>query len=106
MPKIGNLSFLSLMALGGLTLSSYSVFAAVQVEFKAVVDRHQVASDEPVTLKMTVTSSSQIGNVEPEFRAPDFQLVNSYNSISVHSYYNSNVGGLQVVNSQEITKVL
>ena len=96
----------TLLGLGSLLLGLSVVQAAEPIEFQARVDRTEISIDETVSLKMSVKSQSKLGTAEPDYKAPDFQTVNSYSSVSMHSYFDSSAGGFQTQNSQEVTKVL
>lgn len=89
----------------GLFLASTFGFAA-DIQFSAQVDEAKVALDGTVSLKMLVRSDSNTMAGEPRFLAPDFEVVNEYKSISVESRYDSANGGLSMLNTQQITKVL
>ena len=102
--KTGSLGIFNLWGLS-LLLSSALCFAA-DIQFSAQVDESKVALDGTVSLKMLVRSDSNTMAGEPQFQAPDFEVVNEYKSISVESRYDSTSGGLSMQNTQQITKVL
>jgi hypothetical protein len=89
----------------GVLLRSVLCFAS-DIQFSAQVDESKVALDGTVSLKMLVRSDSNTMAGEPQFQAPDFEVVNEYKSISVESRYDSTSGGLSMQNTQQITKVL
>src|SRR5437016_3466170 len=76
------------------------------VQFRASVDRNQIALQDAVNLKLVVTSDSNSGFSEPQFSAPDFQVIDSFSGTSVQSSYDSSVGRFETVRKQEVTKVL
>ena len=76
-----------------------SVFAAAQ--FSARVDQNQISLQDDVALKLVTSFDSNGSANEPQYSAPDFKVINEFNSVSVQ--YDS-VHGMQ--KSQEITVVL
>ncbi|MEO5971082.1 MAG: BatD family protein [Bdellovibrionia bacterium] len=102
--KTGSFGVVGLWGLS-LLLNSTLCFAA-DLQFSAQVDEPRVALDATVSLKMLVRSDSNTMAGEPQFQAPDFEVVNEYKSISVESRYDSTNGGLSMQNTQQITKVL
>jgi len=91
--------------LGGLFsgVIATSAFAA-DPTFQASVDRTTIGQDESVALKFRVVTEGMGGSEEPEFQAPDFDLVNQYSSVFVESYYQNGKFGAR--NNRQFTKVL
>ena len=83
------------------SLMSQLVLASSGVQFTARVDQDQISIEDTVALKLTVSVDSNANASEPQFAAPDFQVVNEFNSVSVQ--YDS-ARGMQ--KNQEITVVL
>jgi hypothetical protein len=79
---------------------------AGEIQFSAEVDQNQISADDTVALKLMIQASSSGMAGEPQFDAPDFEVVNDFSSISVSSQYDSNAGRFTMINSQQITKVL
>ena len=79
---------------------------AGEVQFSAAVDQNKIGLNETVTLNLSVKSDGNAMAREPGFDAPDFEVVNEFNSISVSSQYDSNSGRISMVNHQQISKVL
>lgn len=75
-------------------------------EFKASVDQNVIGQDESVSLQMVIEMDGNEGRQisEPTFSAPDFDILNSFTSSFMHSFYEN--GKFGVRNSQKITKVL
>ncbi len=94
------------------TLLHQSVFIAVLASaaiagdpvFQASVDRATIGQDESVALKFRIVTDGMGGSEEPEFQAPDFDLVNQYSSVFVESYYENGKFGAR--NNRQFTKVL
>ncbi len=70
------------------TLVSISLLAAsvCQATVQAVVDRAEVPLDESVSLKVTITGDSG-DNPNPRFEAPDFEIMNQFQSSRFSSVY-------------------
>ena len=77
MIRIGNLFFLLTLILG----SSDVAHAAIT----AVLDRNQVPQDESISMKITQTG--QNGSFSPKFEAPDFEVMNQFESSQFSSVY-------------------
>lgn len=84
-------------------IASTGAFAADPV-FQASVDRTTIGQDESIALKFRVVTDGMGGSEEPEFQAPDFDLVNQYSSVFVESYYQNGKFGAR--NNRQFTKVL
>ena len=107
MTKIGKLRKRSLafFALFGLFASLASTGAhADENAFTAELDRNQAGLDETVSLKLSVASEGAQQMSEPQFRAPDFEEVNSYTSLFTKSYYENGHIGMRT--ERQLTKVL
>lgn len=77
---------------------------AATVEFEASVDQSEITEDDSVALKMVLSGEEMIRGVEPEYVAPDFELVNQYQGTSIRSVYAQ--GKFQAQNTIEITHLL
>ncbi|MEK6578088.1 MAG: BatD family protein [Bdellovibrionota bacterium] len=72
--------------------------------FTAEVDRNQISERDSVTLKM-VTRIDGVGSVsEPQFVAPDFEIVNSYDGSFLESFYENGLFGVR--NHNQATRIL
>ena len=100
MNVIGKIKYFSLF------LSFFSIAAMAQdVNVNVVTDRTQIPEDESVSLKFIVTvSGNQAAVQQPTYLAPDFELVNTFNSTQMQSVYEN--GNFSVRNTREITHVL
>jgi hypothetical protein len=88
-----------------LALSS-GVARAAETQFSAELDQNSIGLDDTVSLKFTLKTDGGASASPPTFSAPDFDVVNSYDSNFVESYYDSNTGQFGMKNSQQVTKVL
>lgn len=80
--------------------SAYANEAIVQ----ASVDQNQITEDDSVTLKFLVNAEEMVDLGEPQYHAPDFELVNKYQGNSVQSVYDQ--GRFKVQNTVEVNHVL
>jgi hypothetical protein len=103
MKKTGNT--IRMIAVGWALVFAIAAHAA-DIEFTAKVDRSQISVDESVSLKLTVQSEGGASAGQPQFTAPDFEVVNEYSGTYVESYYDGNSGRFGMRNNQQITKVL
>ncbi len=87
-----------------LVVALSSVAIAGDPVFQASVDRATIGQDESVALKFRIVTDGMGGSEEPEFQAPDFDLVNQYSSVFVESYYENGRFGAR--NNRQFTKVL
>ncbi|NDD92218.1 hypothetical protein EBZ37_09050, partial [bacterium] len=78
--------------------------AATEPKFEVSVDRATVGKDESVALKFRVITDGVGSGEEPEFQAPDFDVVNQYSSVFVESYFENGKFGAR--NNRQYTKVL
>jgi len=76
MIKIGNLFFLIAMLFN----------STAQAAINAVLDRNQVPQDESISLKITQTGNTG-GSFAPRFEAPDFEVMNQFESSQFSSVY-------------------
>lgn len=56
---------------------------ASDLNLNVETDRSEISEDESISLKFTVTfnkNSNDSGSIEPEFSAPDFQIINRFSS--------------------------
>ncbi len=90
----------------GILLAVHSLAFAGEPHISAQVDRSTISKDDTVSLKISIKSDNSTMVGEPQFRAPDFEVVNEYNAISVSSQYDSNSGRFTMLNHQQITKVM
>ncbi len=86
-----------------LALGGTSAFAK-DVLFSAELDRQEISTDESVSLKMSVTVEGDSNATQPHFLAPDFEVVNQFQSTFVQSYYENGRFGMR--NQNQLTKVL
>lgn len=80
------------------------VARAEDVRFEASVDRQQIGEDESVSLKFTIELEGSGSAGRPIYQAPDFDLLNSYQSSYLQSFYDN--GKFGVRNTYQITHVL
>lgn len=78
MKKIGNLAFLLL----GVILNSVA-----HAGITAAVDRNQLPQDESLSLKITHVGSNGADSFSPKFEAPDFEVMNQFESSQFSSVY-------------------
>src|SRR6185437_12912935 len=83
---------LASFTIGAVGVLSPRACAADDVKFTATIDRDQISVDESVTLKLNVESSSSASVGDPQFSAPDFDLLNQYNEVQTQSYYDDQSG--------------
>jgi len=97
---IGKVKYFSLL------LSFFSTLAIAQdVSLNVVTDRTQIPEDESVSLKFIVTvSGNQAAVDQPVYSAPDFELVNTFNSTQMQSVYEN--GNFSIKSIREITHIL
>lgn len=79
---------------------------AFAVEFRAEVDREEIAQDESVSVKMVVEADGTVPIEAPEFSAPGFDEIQNYQGSFVQSYYDSNAGKFSAKFSRSFTYVL
>jgi hypothetical protein len=60
---------------------------AEDIQLSVGVDRHDITVDESVSLKFQIKSEGSVALEQPTFHAPDFEVINSYSSTFVESYY-------------------
>ena len=78
--------------------------AAGGVQFSATIDRSEISADESVSLKLSIKTEGTPSIGTPTYNAPDFDLINQFDSSYVESYYDN--GHFGVRNTREITRVL
>lgn len=85
---------------------TFSVSTFAQTGFEANLDRQNISLDESVSLKFTISSGgiSGSGSSEPTFSAPDFQVINTYQSSSIESYFEN--GKIETKNTRRLTVIL
>jgi len=110
-PILRNMSHSALGALlGGAALvagvATVPSASAAEVNFTAEVDRRQIGKDESVSLVFNVTSDGRVRVGQLAYDAPDFEVVNEFNSNFVRSEYDGTTGQFLVRNTQKLTKVL
>ncbi|MGZ3698110.1 MAG: BatD family protein [Bdellovibrionota bacterium] len=106
MPKTGKFPIRAALLLAGALLLPGVRARAGEVKFTAQLDREQISQDDSVSLKMNIAVDGATRIAEPQFTAPDFEVVNQYNGTYVESYYDSNTGQFGIRNNQQLTKVL
>ena len=84
-----------------LTGGGHRSVAAEGPSFEASVDRAAIGQDESVALRFKVVTSGMSGGAEPEFEAPDFDVVNQYSSVFVESFYENGKFGAR--NNRQFT---
>lgn len=84
--------------------SAASARAEDQVTFAVTVDRTQITLDDSVSLKFSVKADGSTQSGDPEFQAPDFEIVNQYQSTFIESYYENGKFGMR--NNRTFTLVL
>lgn len=87
----------------GMTLS-IATYASADAQLNATVDRDSVGQDESVSLKLSVQADGRARVGEPEFDAPDFDVLNQYRSTFVESFYENGQFGMR--NNQSVTFIL
>jgi hypothetical protein len=88
-------------------LAGLLVAASAQaVEFRAEVDREEIAQDESVSLKLVVEADGSVPMQVPEFDAPDFEEIQNYQGQFVQSYYDSSSGKFGAKFTRSFTYVL
>jgi len=98
------------LGLRRLLILCFSLFLTIRADcselsLSARVDQNRISLDGTVSLKIQMRAEGGSAGASPELQAPDFEVVNEYNSISMSVQSNAN-GGFSTVHSQEITKVL
>lgn len=88
-----------------LALAPLSAKAADPV-FTAEVDRAEVGVDESVALTLSVQADSMSRAENLRFQAPDFDLLNEFNSSNMTSRYDSSSGRIVTRVTQKVTKML
>jgi hypothetical protein len=86
----------------GVSLSAH----AADVQFIAQVDQNNVSLNDTISLSLLIRSESSLRISDPQFRAPGFELVHEFSSVSVSSNYDMNAGKFTTTNQHQITKVL
>ncbi|MDR3608040.1 MAG: BatD family protein [Oligoflexia bacterium] len=104
--KIGKTTGRKLSRLLLCLLLSSAAHAATDTAFTAEVDQKNIGIDDTVSLKLGLVTEGGASLSSPSFEAPDFDVVNSYDSSFVESYYDSSTGRFGMKNSQQVTKVL
>lgn len=86
-------------------IASATTAQAANIQFTAEVDRLQISKDEAVTLHMVVQSDEAELLPEPEFQAPDFDIIDSFSGQTRQMTYDS-VRGAHTSIRFEYSKVL
>jgi hypothetical protein len=73
-------------------------------ELNADVDRDEISQDESVQLKITTTIEGRASVSDPQFDAPEFEIVNQFRSSYIESTYINGKFGMK--NNQTFTFVL
>lgn len=95
--------FNSLILTLGCLLGSASALAS-GVDFRASIDQTEISTDESVSLKFTLKTEGSAASGTPQYDAPDFDLVNQFDSSYVESYYDNGKFGVKY--SRDLTRVL
>ncbi len=82
------------------------ISSALGVEFRAEVDREEVAQDESLSMKLVIEADGTVPVETPEFSAPNFDELQNYQGSSVQSYYDSNSGKFGAKFTRSFTYVL
>ena len=90
--------------MAALSIWGAAAIAATEPKFEVSVDRSSIGLDESISLKFRILSDGVDSRDEPEFQAPDFDLVNQYSSVFVESYFENGRFGAR--NNRQLTKVL
>ncbi|CAM6055007.1 unnamed protein product [Sphagnum tenellum] len=77
------------------------VLFASEIQFAAEVDEMRIPLDGNVALKLTIRSDQNSNSSDPQFNAPDFDIVGESKSVSIVAG-----SGVGITNTQQITKVL
>jgi hypothetical protein len=85
---------------------SFTSFSTQAIEFRAEVDRKEIAQDESVSLKLVVEADGTVPMQRPEFDAPDFEEIQNYEGQFVQSYYDSSSGKFGAKFTRTFTYVL
>jgi len=93
--KLRNIAAIALFFIGSLARAA---------SFTATVDQAQIGEDESVSVKFAVSvdGNATVGGLK--FSAPDFEVINEYNSNFMQSYYENGQFGMR--KTQTLTKVL
>ena len=96
MKKTGN--FLARFAL---SLSFLCMSTSAHAEIRANVDRSEVPQDESISLKITETGQKELS---PKFEAPDFEIMNQFESSQFSSVYTN--GHFENKSERSVTYIL
>lgn len=80
--------------------------ADTSVRFTAQVDQPKIGLGDTVSLKLNLQAAGNSSVGDPTFDAPDFEVVNSYDSTYVESYYNQGTNQFETKNRREMTRIL
>jgi hypothetical protein len=87
-------------------LSALHPSPARAVEFRAEVDREEIAQDESVSLKLVVEADGTVPVEVPEYSAPQLEEIQSYQGQFVQSTYDSAAGKFMAKFTRSFTYVL
>lgn len=104
--RAGLLSLAAAMGITNVAEAMATAQADDKIRFTAQVDRRQISLDETVSLKLNVQAAGNGSIGQPKFDAPDFEVVNSFDTTYVESYYDQNTNQFGMRNTQQMTKVL
>ena len=83
---------------------SLNAFAA-SVDFSAKVDQSEISADESLSLKFTLAIKEGNPNIEePEFSAPQFEVINQFQNTQIQSVYEN--GKFQMQHTRQFTYLL
>jgi hypothetical protein len=92
------------LTFASLLLAVASAQAAGGVTVSATASPDSITVDDSVNLRINVQVDGNQSVGDPEFKAPDFDVINEYRGTYVESYYNNGQFGMR--NNQQVTKVL
>lgn len=89
-----------------LLLLATGIPSSFAIEFRAEVDREEIAQDESVSMKLVVEADGTVPVEPPEFSAPNFDEIQNYQGSFVQSYYDSSSGKFGAKFTRSFTYVL
>ncbi|MCC7440634.1 MAG: protein BatD [Bdellovibrionales bacterium] len=99
-------SALALIAAAWMLLGPAAPAHAAEDSLTVEPDRREIPEDESLSVRFTLNSSMQVPflGIDPEFDAPDFEIVNRYQSTQMQTVYEN--GRFEVQNTLVVTLVL
>lgn len=86
--------------------AAFLAVSAQAAEFRAELDRNEIAQDESVSMKLIVEADGTVPIETPEFSAPSFEEIQNYQGSFVQSYYDSASGKFGAKFTRSFTYVL